>query len=86
MIKGACGMGAVRLGAHTRFQIGPIRKNGLEILLLGVWTWRDAGLKLNIYCGGWIMCCRKRRKRGVWGSGNIFSLLQALRRKVLRQT
>ena len=63
--------------------------SGFGVVLLSIWTWWGAGVQGNTYCGGWIFCFRKRRKSGVWGSGNKINLLSGaytLGRIVLRQT
>ena len=54
---------------------GVIRTSGLGVVLLSVWTWWGAWVQGNVYYGGWMICCRKRRKNGVWCSGNKINLL-----------
>ena len=66
-----------------------IRISGFKVVLLSVWTWSaDAWVQGNIYCRGWIIRFRKRRKRGVWGLRNKTILLSGaytLGRIILRQ-
>ena len=52
-----------------------IRMSGSGVVLLSVWTWCGAWVQRNVYCGGWMICCRKRRKSGVWCSGDKIILL-----------
>ena len=68
-------MGAVRLGTKTGFGMGVIRTSGFGVVLLSVLTWWVAWVQVNVYCGGWMICCRKRRKSGVWCSGDKINLL-----------
>ena len=53
-----------------------IMMNGFGDVLLCDWTWGGgAWVQGNVYCGGWMICCRKRRKSGVWCSGDTINLL-----------
>ena len=52
-----------------------IRMSGFALVLLSVWTWWGAWVQGNVYCGGWRIFRRKRRKSGVWCSGNKTKLL-----------
>ena len=66
-----------------------IRMNGFRVVLFSVWTWWGAWVQLKIYSGGWMICCRKRRKSGVWCTGDKVNLLlgeYTLGRIILRQT
>ena len=66
-----------------------IRMSGFGVLLLNVWTWWGAWVQGNVDCGGWMICCRKRRKSGVWCSGDKINLLSGaytLGRFILGQT
>ena len=46
-----------------------VRMSRFGVVLLNVRTWWGAWVQGNVYCGGWMICCRKRRKSGVWCSG-----------------
>ena len=46
-----------------------IGMGGFGVVLLSAWTWWGAWVQGNVYCGGRMICCRKRRKSGVWCSG-----------------
>ena len=66
-----------------------LRMSGFGVVLLNVWTWWGAWVQGNVYFGGWMICCRKRRKSGVWCSGDKINLLSgayALGRNILWQT
>ena len=65
-----------------------IRMSGFGVVLLSVWSWWGAWVQGNVYCGGWMICCRKRRKSGVWCSGDTINLLSgaySLGQIILRQ-
>ena len=65
-----------------------IRTSGFGVVLLSVWTWWGAWVQGNVYCGGSMICCRKRRKSGVWFSvdkNNLLSGAYAVGRVILRQ-
>ena len=66
-----------------------IRMSGFGVVLLSVWTWWGTSVPGNVYCGGWVICCRKRRKSGHWCSGNKINLLSGaytVSRIILGQT
>ena len=42
-----------------------IRLSGFGVVLLSVWTWWGAWVQGNVYCRGWMICCRRRRNSGV---------------------
>ena len=52
-----------------------IRMSKFGVVLLSVWTWWGAWVQGNVYCGRWMICCRTRRKSGVWCSVNKIKLL-----------
>ena len=52
-----------------------LRMSEFGVVLLGVWTWWGAWVQGNVYCRGWMIFCRKRRKSGVWCSDNKTKLL-----------
>ena len=52
-----------------------IGMSGFGDVLLCVWTWWGAWAQGNVYCGGWMICCRKSRNIGVWFSGDKINLL-----------
>ena len=52
-----------------------IRTSGFGVVLLSVWTWWRAWVQGNVYYGGCMICCRKRRKSVVWCSGDTNNLL-----------
>ena len=52
-----------------------IGMGGFGVVLLSVWTWWGTWVQGNVYYGGWMICCRKRRKSGVWCSGDKINLL-----------
>ena len=52
-----------------------IKMSGFGVVLLSVWTWWGAWVQGNVYCWGWMICCRKRWKSGAWCSGNKINLL-----------
>ena len=65
-----------------------IRTSGFGVVLLSVLTWWGAWVQGNVYCGGW-MICWKRRKSGIWCSGDKINLLSGaytLGRIILGQT
>ena len=51
-----------------------IRMSGFRGVLLCVWTWWGAWVQGNVYCGGWMVCCRKKEEewRLVLGEQNQF--------------
>ena len=51
-----------------------VRMSRFGVVLLNVWTWWGAWVQGNVYCGGWMIFCRKRRKSGVWCSGDKINL------------
>ena len=66
-----------------------IRMSGFVVVLLSVWTWWGAWVQGIVYCGCWLICCRKKRKIGVWCSGDKINLLSGaylLGRIILGQT
>ena len=66
-----------------------VRMSGFGVVLLNVWTWWGAWVQGNVDCGGWMICCRKRRKRGVWCSRDKINLLSGaytLGRNIFGQT
>ena len=66
-----------------------IRMSWFGVVLLSVWTCWSAWVQGNVYCGGWTICCRKKRKSGVRCSGNKINLLPGaytLRPIILRRT
>ena len=52
-----------------------IKMSGIGVVLLSNWIWWGAWVQRNVFCGGWMFCCRRKRKSGVWCSGNKFNLL-----------
>ena len=52
-----------------------IRMSGFGVVLLSVWIWWGAWVQGNVYYGSWMICCRERRKSGVWCSGDTINLL-----------
>ena len=63
--------------------------SGFGVVLLIVWTCWGAWVQGNVYYGSWMICCRERRKSGVWCSGDTINLLSGaylLGRIILRQT
>ena len=61
LIKVACGMGAGDLRCKYCVRDGKgIRMSGFGVELLSVWTSQGAWVQGIIYCGGWIICSRKR--------------------------
>ena len=52
-----------------------VRMSGFGVVLLNVWTCWGAWVQGNVYCGGWMICCRKSRNSGVWCSGDKINLL-----------
>ena len=66
-----------------------IRMSGFGVVLLSVWSWWGAWVQGNVYYGGWMICCRKMRKSGLWCSGDTINLLSgaySLGRIILGQT
>ena len=63
--------------------------SGFGVVLLNFWTWWGAWVQVNVYFGGCMICFRKRRKSGVWCSGDKINLLlgaYTLGRIILGQT
>ena len=52
-----------------------IRTSGFGVVLMSVRTWRGRLGARERLLRGWMICCRKKRKSGVWCSGDTINLL-----------